>query len=120
LGHWPQQYIKSTPIKGGTFASEAKGNGESRTNEQSHSRHKHQPLSYLHVVTRTLAKRYRQARNQRGAGGAKPPYKIFRSPWKNVLIIGQNYWTKFKKFGPLSEKSSPPVVSQAGYRPGYR
>jgi len=35
-----KKYIKSTPIKGATFASYAKGNGESRTNEQSHSRHR--------------------------------------------------------------------------------
>jgi len=26
-------------------------------------------------------------------------------------------WTLFKKFGPLSENSSPPLVSQAGYEP---
>jgi len=52
--------------------------------------------------------------------GEKPPNKIFRpSPWKNVLSIVENYWTEFKKYGPLSENSSsPPLVSQAGYGPG--
>jgi len=31
----------TTPIKGATSTSYAKGNGESRTKEQSHSRHRH-------------------------------------------------------------------------------
>jgi len=34
-------YIKSTSIKFVTFSSYAKGNGESRTKEQSRSRHRH-------------------------------------------------------------------------------
>jgi len=28
-------------------------------------------------------------------------------PWKIVLDIVGNYWTKFKKFGPFSENFSP-------------
>jgi len=28
-------------------------------------------------------------------------------PWKNVLDMVWNYWTQFKKFGPLSGNSSP-------------
>jgi len=48
-----KKYIKSTPIKGVTSTSWAKGNGESRTREQSHSRHRHEPLNYVHVATRT-------------------------------------------------------------------
>jgi len=32
---------KSTPIKGVTSTSYAKGNGESKTKEQSHNRHGH-------------------------------------------------------------------------------
>jgi len=61
-----------------------------------------------------------QDRNQGGTEGTFPPCKIFRPPWKNVhvLSIGQNYWIWFKKFGPLSENSLPPLVSQAGYGPG--
>jgi len=42
---------------------------------------------------------------------------FFRLPWKNVLDIVQNYWAELKKFGPLSEKSSPHLMSQAGYGP---
>jgi len=37
--------MKSTPIKGATSASWAKGSGESRINEQSRSRHTHEPLN---------------------------------------------------------------------------
>ena len=46
--------------------------------------------------------------------------KIFRSPLENVLSIAENYWTQFKKFGPLSENSSPPLVSQAAFGPGVQ
>jgi len=35
-----KEYVKSVPIKGVT-SSYAKGNGESRTKEQSHSKHRH-------------------------------------------------------------------------------
>jgi len=35
-----KKYIESTPIKGVTSTSQPKGNGESRVNEQSHSRHR--------------------------------------------------------------------------------
>jgi len=48
---------------------------------------------------------------------ARNSCKIFLSPWKNVLGIVQNYWTYFKKFGPLSENSSLFLVSQAAYGP---
>jgi len=54
---------------------------------------------------------YIQAHNYGGTGGAKPPWKIFRTP-------GKMCWTSLKKFGPLSKKSSPPVLSQAGYGQG--
>jgi len=40
-----KKFFKSTPIKGATSTSWAKGSGESRTNEQSHSRHRHEPLN---------------------------------------------------------------------------
>ena len=40
-------------------------------------------------------------------GGEVPLEKLSPPPWKNVLDIAWNYWTKFKKFGPLSENSSP-------------
>jgi len=40
-----KKYIKSTSIKGVTSTSWAKGNRESRTNEQSHSRHRQEPLN---------------------------------------------------------------------------
>jgi len=36
-----KKYIKSPPIKVVTSTSQAKENGESRTNEQTHSRHGH-------------------------------------------------------------------------------
>jgi len=36
-----KKYIKSTPIKGAISTSQAKGNGESGTYEQSHSRDRH-------------------------------------------------------------------------------
>jgi len=36
-----KKYIKSTSIKGVTSTSWAKRNGERRTTEQSHSRHRH-------------------------------------------------------------------------------
>jgi len=48
-----KKYIKSTLIKGVTSTSYAKGNGESRTKEQSHSRHGHEPLNYVKVATKT-------------------------------------------------------------------
>jgi len=35
-----------------------------------------------------------------------------------MLGIVQNYWASFKKFGPISENSFLPFVSQAGYGPG--
>jgi len=35
-----------------------------------------------------------------------------------MLGIVQNYWASFKKIGPISENSSLPLVSQAGYGPG--
>jgi len=34
-----------------------------------------------------------------------------------VLDVVKNYWTQFKIFGPLSENSSPHLVSQASYGP---
>jgi len=43
--------------------------------------------------------------------GEKPPLE------KNFDIVWK-YWTQFKYFGPLSEKSSPLLMSQASYRPG--
>jgi len=33
------------------------------------------------------------------------------------LDVVKNYWTQFKIFGPLSENSSPHLVSQASYGP---
>jgi len=45
--------MKSTPIKGVTTTSKAKGNGESRTNQQSPSSHRYWPLNYVHLATRT-------------------------------------------------------------------
>jgi len=41
------------------------------------------------------------------------PLKISFAPPENVLDI-------VKKFGPLSENSSPTLVSQAGYGPGFK
>jgi len=58
-----------------------------------------------------------QDRNHGGRRRAKPPLQNFTPPWKNVLSIVENYWTLFKKFGPLSESSSPPLMSQTGYGP---
>ena len=60
-----------------------------------------------------------QARNQKGRkGGEAPPRKIFTP-------LGKMCWTYFKATGDslkniflLSENSSPPLVSQAGYGPG--
>jgi len=49
-------------------------------------------------------------RNQGGRRGEKPPRKFFAPPWKMC-------WTQFKKFGPVSENSSPLLLSQAGYGP---
>jgi len=46
-------YIKSIHIKGVISSSYAKANGVSRTNEHSHSRHRHLALNYVHVITRT-------------------------------------------------------------------
>jgi len=63
---------------------------------------------------------FHQARNQGGAGWAKPPLKIFRPTWKNVLDKVQIYWTQCKKFEPLSKNSSPPLVPQAGYGPAFQ
>jgi len=37
---------------------------------------------------------------------------------KFFALPGKMCWTQFKKFRPLSEKSSPHLVSQAGYGPG--
>jgi len=34
-----------------------------------------------------------------------------------MLGIVEKYWALFGKVGALSENSSPPLVSQAGYRP---
>jgi len=47
-----KKYIKSIPIKGVTSTSYAKGNDESRTNEQSHNSHWYLPLHYVHVASR--------------------------------------------------------------------
>jgi len=73
----------------------------------------------------------------RGVQGGKCPLrKISAPPWKNVLDKvseiwaplrklfflphpGKMCWTKFQKFGPLSENSSLPLVSQAGDGPDY-
>jgi len=44
--------------------------------------------------------------------------KFFSPSWKNVLDIALQYWTWFEIFRPLSENSSPHLVSQAGYGPG--
>jgi len=35
------------------------------------------------------------------------------------LDIAQNYWTLYKKFGPLSENPLPPLATQADYGSGY-
>jgi len=47
-----------------------------------------------------------------GRRGSDASLRKLFSPWKNVSDIVQ-------KTGPLSEKSSPLVVSQAGYWPAY-
>ena len=52
-------------------------------------------------------------------GGAKPSLKFVSPPWKIVLDTFWNYWTYFKKIGPLSENSSSRLVTQAGYGPAY-
>jgi len=54
----------------------------------------------------------------RGWRGGKIPLQNCSPPWSNVLGTVENYRTWFKKVGPLSENSSPPLVSQAGYGPG--
>jgi len=51
-----------------------------------------------------------------GAGGEALPRK-FSPPWKNVLDIIKNIRHSSKILGPLSENSSPLLVSQAGYGP---
>jgi len=58
-----------------------------------------------------------QARNQGGAGGTCPPKKIFAPLGKTRLDIVWNYWTQFKNFWHLSEKSSSLLVAQASYGP---
>jgi len=45
-------------------------------------------------------------------GGRSRPQKVFHLHWQNVLDIGQTIWA-------LSENSSPLLVSQAGYGPGW-
>jgi len=52
-----------------------------------------------------------QRSNQGERGGGEAPKKIFIPPRKMC-------WIYFKKFGPLSENSSPLLMSQAGYGPG--
>jgi len=54
----------------------------------------------------------------RGDAGEAKPLENFSPPWKNVLGIVQNCWMGIvEKVGPLSQNSSPPLVSQAGYGP---
>ena len=62
--------------------------------------------------------KYDQARNPRGTGLAKPPCKIFRPPGHCVEHDLKLLDIVSKKL-PLSEKSSLPLVSHAGYRPEY-
>jgi len=50
---------------------------------------------------------FNQARNREGAGRAKPTYKIFRPPWKNVFkIIGYS----LKHLDPSQKTLRPPGV----------
>jgi len=60
--------------------------------------------------------RAKQARNR----GGEAPLENVSPPWKNVLDTVSNHWTQFKKFGPLSENSSPLLVSQAGSGTGAK
>jgi len=71
-------------------------------------------------VRRPLLLRKRPGKQARNQGGFAPPYKFFRPSWKYVLDILWNYWTCSKKFGPLSENSSPLLVSQAGCGPASK
>ena len=55
-----------------------------------------------------------------GAGRGRSPPKNFFAPLENVLDIVWKYWTQQKKFRPLSDNSSPLLLSQAGYGPGTK
>jgi len=48
--------------------------------------------------------------------GEAPLQNLSPPPWKNVLKV-KTSGHSLKKCGPLSENSSPPLVSQAGYGP---
>ena len=59
---------------------------------------------------------YDQARNQGGAGGAKPPLEKLFVPngklcWTWFKIIGHS----LKTLGPSQKTLRPPLVSQAGW-----
>ena len=57
-----------------------------------------------------------QARCQGGRRGETPPRKFF-APLEKCVGSILKLLDVFQKFGPLSQNSSLPLVSQAGYGP---
>jgi len=51
---------------------------------------------------------WKQARNQGARKGSETPPAKFFAPLEKYVGHSLNYRTKFKKFGPISENSSPP------------
>ena len=79
--------------------------GQPTINDMSCKLQKLVPVQKLYRVYARLVTREAQGGNL---------LQFFLPPWKNMLDIGHS----FKKFGPLSQNSSSPLASQAGYRPG--